>query len=115
MWSNPKMRFPQVLAAIVRITTHIIFIAKPQLTWVEKIKFEINLRVRIVDERTLSFCKEKQKQQNVTAPTMSMTLRWPYEKMMAFGGVATGNMKAYMHAMLPGIMRNRGFTFTASA
>lgn len=35
-------------------------------------------------------------------PTISVTFTYPYEKMTAFGGVATGNMKAKEQAMAVG-------------
>lgn len=44
------------------------------------------------------------------AHTMSLTLRYPAAKTMAFGGVATGNKKAKDDAMVHGIMKYSGFT-----
>ena len=41
---------------------------------------------------------------------MSLTLRRPPEKTIAFGGVATGNIKANEHEIVAGIMRYSGFT-----
>lgn len=41
--------------------------------------------------------------------TMSVTLRIPYEKTMAFGGVATGSMKAKEALRVQGIITYRGF------
>lgn len=41
---------------------------------------------------------------------MSMTLRVPYEKAMALGGVATGSMKAKEALMVQGSMTYRGWT-----
>ena len=41
--------------------------------------------------------------------TMSRTAMRPYEKAMALGGVATGNMKANDVAMATGIIKYRGF------
>lgn len=40
--------------------------------------------------------------------TMSFTLRCPPENTMAFGGVATGNMKANEQEMAAGSMRYHG-------
>lgn len=39
---------------------------------------------------------------------MSATLRYPYEKTMAFGGVATGSMKAKEALRVQGTMTYRG-------
>jgi len=39
---------------------------------------------------------------------MSDTFRYPYEKTMAFGGVATGSMKAKDALRVQGIMTYRG-------
>lgn len=41
---------------------------------------------------------------------MSITRTVPLENTMAFGGVATGSMKAKDVAMAAGYMKNRGFT-----
>lgn len=41
---------------------------------------------------------------------MSDTWRWPYENTMAFGGVATGSMKANEALRVPGIMMYKGLT-----
>lgn len=41
---------------------------------------------------------------------MSLTLRRPPEKTIAFGGVATGNIKANEHDIVAGIMRYSGCT-----
>ena len=49
------------------------------------------------------------------ALTMSTGLILAAEKTMAFGGVATGNMKAYEHVTVAGSIRNRGFTLTVRA
>ena len=42
--------------------------------------------------------------------TISMTLTCPYAKAIAFGGVATGSMKANEQAIDAEIIRNSGFT-----
>ena len=41
-------------------------------------------------------------------PTMSLTLRCPPVNTIAFGGVATGNMKANEHEIVAGSMRYHG-------
>ena len=45
--------------------------------------------------------------------TMSGMERKPVEKTMAFGGVATGNMKAKEHAMVAEIIRYSGWNSMA--
>lgn len=47
----------------------------------------------------------------ITAPALAMsdTLRIPYEKTMALGGVATGSMKAKEALSVQGIITYRGF------
>lgn len=50
-----------------------------------------------------------------TALTMSRTLRFPNEKAMALGGVATGSMKAREEAMVHGSMTYSGCTCIAVA
>ena len=40
--------------------------------------------------------------------TMSLTLRYPPANTIAFGGVATGNIKANEHEMVAGSMRYHG-------
>lgn len=47
--------------------------------------------------------------------TMSMTLRFPNEKAMALGGVATGSMKAREAAMVQGSITYSGWIFIAVA
>lgn len=47
--------------------------------------------------------------------TMSSTLRVPYEKAMALGGVATGSMKAMEALMVQGSMTYRGWRFIVVA
>ena len=37
--------------------------------------------------------------------TKSITFRWPYEKAIAFGGVATGNINAREDARTGGIIK----------
>lgn len=46
---------------------------------------------------------------------MSTTLRVPYEKAMALGGVATGSMKAMEALMVQGSMTYRGWRFIVVA
>lgn len=46
---------------------------------------------------------------------MSCTVRWPYEKTMALGGLATGNRKAQEALIVAGIMIRRGFIPIPSA
>lgn len=46
---------------------------------------------------------------------MSRTLRVPYEKAMALGGVATGSMKAREALMVQGSMTYRGWSFIVLA
>lgn len=46
---------------------------------------------------------------------MSSTLRVPYEKAMALGGVATGSMKAKEALMVQGSMIYRGWIFIVVA
>lgn len=46
---------------------------------------------------------------------ISITLIYPYEKMTAFGGVATGNIKANDDAMAAGSMMYRGSAFIVNA
>lgn len=40
--------------------------------------------------------------------TMSLTLRWPPANTIAFGGVATGSMKANEQEIVAGIIRYQG-------
>lgn len=46
---------------------------------------------------------------------MSLTLRCPPANTMAFGGVATGNMKANEQEIVAGIMMYQGWTLIAFA
>ena len=46
---------------------------------------------------------------------MSMTLRFPYEKAIALGGVATGSMKAREAQMVLGNMTYSGCNLMATA
>ena len=48
-------------------------------------------------------------------PTMSLTLRCPPENTIAFGGVATGNMKANEQEIAAGSMRYQGWTWSSFA
>ena len=52
---------------------------------------------------------------STTKLTMSITLRYPYENTTAFGGVATGNMKANEVATAVGNMKYNGFTSSCKA
>jgi len=45
----------------------------------------------------------------IGGPTMSDTLRYPEEKTMALGGVATGSMKAKEALRVHGTITYRGF------
>ena len=47
--------------------------------------------------------------------TMSMTLRFPKEKAMALGGVATGSMNAREAAMVQGSITYSGWILIATA
>lgn len=47
--------------------------------------------------------------------TISRTLRFPKEKAIALGGVATGNMKASEAAIVQGIITYRGWILMAWA
>lgn len=47
--------------------------------------------------------------------TMSKTLRLPYEKAMALGGVATGSMNASDALMVQGSMTYRGWRWIVVA
>lgn len=46
---------------------------------------------------------------------MSLTMRCPDAKAIELGGVDTGNMKAYEHPTVAGIIKYRGFTETRIA
>lgn len=115
-WFRPNIEAPQVFIPRLTVKMPIKFRMHPALTCGGKKNtfFLCNSTVPHIFLLLLNYTHKKTKLfTQYTALTMSRTLRFPKEKAMALGGVATGSMKAREEAMVHGSITYSGCTFSA--